>query len=306
MTKVQSEVVRRLMDTCPQFDSPVAAMRHLAAECLEEYFAFFPETGLPMPMRVIASFRNIEVMEKTLPPDIAGRLYVQGGRFIAEISQLDSRGRQNFTIGHEISHTLIPGAVDRKFRAEKYDYWHVSDGYEEYLCDIGASELVMPTRFFASAHVELGLKAESIPRLKKLFDTSFEAAAIRMVQSAGRECAVIVSERMFKLSQLRTLKEQENQLTLPGLQASPQEKALRVKWVSVSPGFAREHGYIPKNASIPKDSSIAVAHATGEPICKEEVLSIKEFSGRYKVDTIAVMWDPEGEKTKTFSLLIPA
>lgn len=57
-----------------------------------------------------------------------------------------------------------------------------SDREEERLCNIVASELLMPHGQILAVMEELGVRASTIPLIAKRFDVSIHAAARRVVQ----------------------------------------------------------------------------------------------------------------------------
>ena len=103
-------------------------------------------------------------------------------------------GRLNFTLAHELVHTFFEGAetqIHRRAR-DRRAYDRTPEGQVlEKLCDLGASELLMPSPYFDTAAGESGFVAATAPRLAERFATSLEATALRLVRwNAPAACAV--------------------------------------------------------------------------------------------------------------------
>jgi len=100
------------------------------------------------------------------------------GRFVIRLKQDASKERKNFTLAHEIAHTFFYDVLThpKSYRGHK-DF----DPEEERLCDIGASELLMPSSVFKQ---DLFSEDEITPvtlfRLAKQYQVSFKAAAIKV------------------------------------------------------------------------------------------------------------------------------
>src|SRR4051794_29620193 len=63
----------------------------------------------PTDLHLVASFQGIRAIQ-VVEMDWAGMLApVAGGEFVIKVRGADRPHRRNFTIGHEITHTLLPG-----------------------------------------------------------------------------------------------------------------------------------------------------------------------------------------------------
>ncbi len=92
--------------------------------------------------------------------------------------------RTNFSVAHEIGHTLFPGC------AQMVNFRHGIHGDPaqelETLCDIAAAEFLMPYQDFSKDLETFGAGLEAVQRLSARYQASYEAIAIR-VQYATRE-----------------------------------------------------------------------------------------------------------------------
>ena len=104
-----------------------------------------------------------------------------------------SAGRVNFSLAHEIAHSLLDPAPSgtRYFRAHA-DYYGGSVATQklERACDEIAAELLMPGPWFLEAISRRGLCAQAVPVIAGDFGVSLEAAAARIVETADVPCAV--------------------------------------------------------------------------------------------------------------------
>jgi hypothetical protein len=114
--------------------------------------------------------------------DVAGLLYrLDKGRSLIFLNQEDSVGRQRFSWAHELGHIVMGGQVPDQVSCRKSS--HADKGLER-SCDIIATELLMPREPFSAATNELGWSLASVNELAHHFQTSFEAAAIRLFELA--------------------------------------------------------------------------------------------------------------------------
>ena len=104
-----------------------------------------------------------------------------------------SAGRVNFSLAHEIAHSLLDPAPSgtRYFRA-RTDYYDgsVATRKVERACDEIAAELLMPGAWFREAISRRGLCAQAVPVIAGDFGVSLEAAAARIAETAETPCAV--------------------------------------------------------------------------------------------------------------------
>jgi uncharacterized protein DUF955 len=110
-------------------------------------------------------------------------------------------GRTAFSIAHEIGHTFFPMTSGGARFREMSD----SDSREanelERLCDLAASELLMPVEDFRRA-VGCGWALGSVPRLAERFGSSYEATAFRLASAyPGVAAAGLLKYRLRKEEQ---------------------------------------------------------------------------------------------------------
>lgn len=92
----------------------------------------------PVPVRKIAEWLGVEIVEMTLPSWFFGVLLnIDDDQYIA-LNKCMPEHRKNFTIGHEIAHHQIHSGELAYMKNCKRDYYHRE-------ADAFAAELCMPT-----------------------------------------------------------------------------------------------------------------------------------------------------------------
>jgi hypothetical protein len=142
----------------------------------------------------LASIQDVIRIESVSMQD-AGRLVPSGEGLIIQTNAAHSPGKQNFTACHEIGHTLIPSYWQGPpSRVDSGTGMNSPDREEEFLCDLAASELLMPTTEFQRELAWQRLHIWSVETLAKEFGASLEAAAIKCVHCGAGRVALIVWE----------------------------------------------------------------------------------------------------------------
>ena len=107
---------------------------------------------------------------------------VSGGRSII-YNPAVPRGRVAFSIAHEITHTFFPNSLSgARFRNICASESREANELER-LCDLGASELLMPLGEFQGAMPGTGFSLSSVSALMEAFGSSFEATAFRLASA---------------------------------------------------------------------------------------------------------------------------
>jgi len=104
------------------------------------------------------------------------------------------RGRIRFSIAHEIAHSFFPDCHEQVRYRKKPDT--ASDEWQlESLCNIGASELVMPIGSNPDFHDD-DISIHQVLSLRKQFDVSTEALLIRLSKLTKKPLAIFCASRM--------------------------------------------------------------------------------------------------------------
>lgn len=251
----------RSLRTVAGLSDPVSAMLALARELVEEVGSVRPAQNL----KLLASFRDIvEVQEVKMAE--SGRLIPMAEGLVIQVNAQHSSARRNFSAAHEICHTFFPYFQSAPaLRVDASTGMYAEDEEEEYLCDLGASEILMPTTEFRRALQEHGVTIGAVAHLAEEFGTSLEAAAIKCARCGP--LAVVVWEPSLKPTQLRELAHPSlfdvDEVPLP-------PEKLRVKFAACGAEF--ETHFFPKHKSIDSGTLPHRAYESGEIVCGEETI----------------------------------
>jgi hypothetical protein len=221
---------------------PEALVKSLCAELVDE------APDVPVDLDVLASFRNIRPPQVIEMPE-AGSIHFDGTSYVVRLRASDSHRRRRFTLAHEIVHTFFSDGVADHADPEVGHYDRRDP--EEYLCDIGAAELLFPPGPFRERCPERP-SIEAIVELAGTFEGSIEATARRVVSLAAHDAHLVVLEPRLKPVQERALARQRLQPSLAGLEPDAPTPELRVKYAASNTDL-----FIPPHKSV--DSSCTLA-----------------------------------------------
>ena len=194
---------------------------------------------------------------------------IEGGRSIIKYNPDKPKIRQNFSIAHEIAHTYFPDYQSRykaRHKIGKFD----PNNEVEFLCDLGASEIIMPTPDFDSDVENMGISLKSLRVLSKRYEASREATAIRMIGTDFYPCALIVLDYSHKPTEKDKIEESRYQQNLfNDYPWKPPLMKLRVQYSVRSKHFSP---YIPKYKSIDESSPLYGVSVTREPFQGNTIL----------------------------------
>ena len=195
---------------------------------------------------------------------------IEGGRSIIKYNPDKPKTRQNFSIAHEIAHTYFPDYQNRykaRNKIGKFD----PNNEEEFLCDLGASEIIMPTPDFDLDVESMGISLKSLGELSKRYEASLEATAIRMIGTDFYPCALVVLDYSHKPTEKDEIEESRYQQNLfDDYPWEPPPMKLRVQYSVRSKHFS---SYIPMHKSIDESSPLYEVSVTQEPFQGNTILN---------------------------------
>jgi hypothetical protein len=151
----------------------------------------------PVDPEIIASYQGIHRVERSVL-SWAGCLLTEGDELVIRVRDSDTPGRQRFTILHEVAHTFLPGYRHApQFRCTPLSSRERRDP-NEVLCDIAASELLMPSRYVASVVGGASFDLDAVATLAEDCGASLEAAARRFISLWPEPCLLVRMERTTK------------------------------------------------------------------------------------------------------------
>lgn len=220
-----------------------------------EYSAFLRQSAAieatpPIDLEKIYTHFEIPRPDKIALPKQQGTTVFNQGVPQIIIHEGDKLTRQRFTEAHELIELLfneLPG--DIRIDRQKDN---IFGGGKERMCQIGAANLLMPEKSFRPWVEKLGVCFESGQKLASLFQVSLIASLFRIADLYSNKTAVVLwnfkntkSEQREKAPDKQISMFDERPRSLP-------PRKLRVEW-----GYGRyKNSFIPKNKSIPEDSSV--------------------------------------------------
>jgi Zn-dependent peptidase ImmA (M78 family) len=132
------------------------------------------EAEPPVPIERVASLRGIVSIEET-DQLWAGMLFRRDRNFVVTVRSADGYERRRFTVCHEAGHTFFRGYHDvEQFRCNG------ERTKLEQRCDMAASELLLPFRFFVQDLRDTGFGFDGVEQLARSYEASIEATALRV------------------------------------------------------------------------------------------------------------------------------
>jgi Zn-dependent peptidase ImmA (M78 family) len=289
----QSAIARELCQITGTRD-PLRAVQQLVQTLLDDAEVAAP----PVNLHLLASFQKIRDIQEAVMPH-AGRLLPDGANYLIQVNAHHSSGKQRFTAGHEIGHTLIP-SFQRHPRViqDMFTGLFEAGQEEEYLCDVAGAELLLPERLFRPRATNLGCHLNGVIELAHAFQASREATARRMVEMNLWPCAFAIWHLSYKDSEAHI----NQQWTLGGPEWTLPEKKLRVRYAVSNPLFGR---YLHRHLAAPQDGCLMRCFKEGGVVCDEERLVLQNRDMTFYVMAAARNYtDKSGPTRDVFSLLL--
>jgi hypothetical protein len=180
--------------------TPGECARAVAVQVLEELGVTQPPVDVAMVASALDIGRIVE--DQDLPA--SGCLLPTDDGFEIRVRATDAPRRKRFTIAHECAHTFFDGYTHApQFRCNPSTAPRDTDDLES-LCDIAASELLLPTNLFRAAAEQSDWSLDAVEHLAETFEASLLAAGYRLVKVAPHPAAMLVAEVARSPRQLRT------------------------------------------------------------------------------------------------------
>jgi Zn-dependent peptidase ImmA (M78 family) len=226
-------------------------VRHLATEFLALYHAREP-LELAQAIGVRLEYGDLGDKDGAYDPE----------RNVVFLSKKASPERQRFTMAHEVTHFLI--LADDDFLSDLHDAYegdHLEENIEV-LCNIGASEILVPSAELEKLLSRYGHSARALQKIVQTFGVSKPAACVAMVEQMQDAAIVAVCRAKGKTQTRReTLHGGENPAR--SLEVSFVCKTESVKY-SLTVG-----------SQIPSNHPVYTALETGLPIEEQSYVPFK-------------------------------
>lgn len=150
-------------------------------------------SGPPYDPFQLAELLGIDVIPKQ---DIGDARLVpsKNDRLQVEFNPVRPKGRIHFSVAHEVAHSFFPDCRTQARHRLSAKEMAADDWQLEMLCNIGASELLMPVGTLPELKDE-GLAIERLMELRKQYDVSAEALLLRIIRLTDEPCLVFAASR---------------------------------------------------------------------------------------------------------------
>ena len=158
-----------------------------ARKALEAAIPGIAQSPIPINVDSAARYVGIEQITEVETETFDGLLSATpSGSYIATLRKGQSESRKRFTLAHELGHVILHRSIAprqsiavqgqlqcrAKTREEKD---------EERLCDVLASQLLMPQAQLMQVINEIGVSAQTLPDIARRFSVSLEAMSTRLL-----------------------------------------------------------------------------------------------------------------------------
>src|ERR1051325_6689515 len=222
-------------------------------------------TGPPFRPLELVSLLGIKYKSATHLFTVEAQLTPLPGRQrLLEFNPDRAEGRRNYSICHEVVHTFFDDCYEmvhqRKANRATYD----PEREVEFLCQIGAAELLMPPEDFRRDLNTVDLSLRSTPMLMKRYAASREAILRRMIALAPAPAAVVfLSRRQSPVQERSSRGDPEN----------PPPR-FRICYTVRTDDFPL---YLPHHKSVPDSSCVCQASGVDEVVSQQEQWDIAGF-----------------------------
>lgn len=196
------------------------------------------------------------------------------------IKEDDPVTRRRFSEAHELMELLFSVQEEVAHLSGSRPYF--ADNIKERLCEQGAAALLMPQSSFLPRLRKLGVTLSTGTVLANLYRTSLLATLFQMVQQGPGAHALVLWRAALKPTQISNLPPKEQLSFLSDDAVVSPEKKLRVWWAACTEGLT--NGFIPKHKSVPRESLIHWAYATGITQNGTEYMNLGKMQGIYRIE----------------------
>ena len=246
-------------------ENPEQAMHLLVAQLLEEAEQTSPPTNLPL----VASFQNIAGVDEATV--LGAALIVRmGTAFRVVVNRDDTRERKRFSVAHEICHTLFPHFLGVTALADADVGVFSKTSEEEWLCDIGASHLLLPPGLVYEVALATPHDIEGLARIAGTFGASLEATGIALAELNIWPCGVVVFEEMAEAADEPS---------------GNGDRALKTQAVCL-PSDLKRRFFIPLKRPVRTDGPVFGALSVGGPTQGVEVIDTAKGPARFRTTAL--------------------
>lgn len=154
-------------------------------------------TEVPVDVERLAAAADAKIKTvKDLDDDESGQTAEYKGRHIIIVNGNHREERQRFTVVHEIAHIVLK--LPSQHHGPKLTVGRLMRygrrPHEEVLCDVFASECLLPYGLFSEEVADTDISLEAVKYLAERYKVSLTATGSRFAVSAPEPCAFVLSE----------------------------------------------------------------------------------------------------------------
>jgi hypothetical protein len=254
-----------------------------------DFCSVFGEPTIPFAVDALASFLGISCTDEAPVHSYDAELVpIEHGRVAIRVNPDRPETRKRFSMAHEVCHTFFPHyqtriwcRTDARFRRRENP-----DDLLEMLCDIGASELVMPLPWFASDALVVCTGAE-LAELAGKYGASREATLRRYAEMSDRTAHAVFFSWRLKPVETRRLTNPDQQRLFDIPDEEGPAKKLRLDYSIPSTAAVEAGFYLPPHKSVESEGPLYLA-ATGTPAQGTCQLDLGTAAGIYNVIALPV------------------
>lgn len=189
-SKLHPSVIELLKEGRPGETAPDIIVRKARA-IIEKAMSFgWAKDAPPFDPDLLADIEGIIV--QPAPCDIRshGRIFPKGDKVYIEYDPNQSEERRRFTICHEIAHTLFPDCYKRERRRTPSK----EDKQVEDLCNLGASEMLFPSKYFEHDMASREVTGDRIVELATRYHASIDATSRKVINALDYPACVLFAK----------------------------------------------------------------------------------------------------------------
>jgi len=203
-----NEVVPVPFDSSQATSLVIARVRQLTNKLIEyrghDEPPFLPEDFVPL--------LGIDRIEKVNLGEASAVLLRLSEGYVIKVNEKHHPLRRNFSCAHEIGHILLNGLKPLEYYLQNIEYrtfnpkatTKIRERTIERLCNVAATELLMPELVFGKNLSRFGASIHSIEQLANIFRVSIQATAIRIAE-VSKEPRIAILWNLYRKSKSKTL-----------------------------------------------------------------------------------------------------
>lgn len=146
--------------------------------------------GPPYNPLDLARFLKIDISPNDNVID-ARTIPIGKNKFLIEYNPFERESRINFSIAHELGHFLFSDCSDEiRNRESKVAYGKGEQWELEFLCNVAASEILLPYGSFIEDANKANLNIHSLIELSNKYKASLEAVMLRFTSVTNKSCGI--------------------------------------------------------------------------------------------------------------------